>query len=118
MASVTPITWAAFDTAIGECALVWGSAGIVGAQLPEADCAALRRRVQRRYAGAVAGQPDAAIAGVISAIQALLRGFSLALLIGCISGTYSTVYVATGMLVWLERVWRPQHGAGAQSAAR
>ena len=74
MASVTPITWAAFDTAIGECALVWGSAGIVGAQLPEADCAALRRRVQRRYAGAVAGQPDAAIAGVISAIQALLRG--------------------------------------------
>ena len=47
----------------------------------------------------------------------VLRGFSIALLIGCISGTYSTVYVATGMLIWLERVWRP-HGAGAATAAR
>ncbi len=68
------IRWATFDTAIGECALAWGIEGIVGAQLPDADFAALRRRMQQRYAGAVVGQPDAAIASVIDAIQALLRG--------------------------------------------
>jgi preprotein translocase subunit SecF len=33
----------------------------------------------------------------------VLRGFSLALLIGMISGVYSTVYVASAMLIWLER---------------
>ena len=70
----TKLTWAAFDTAIGECAVAWGDAGIVGAQLPEVDSAALRRRMQRRFPGAAAGQPEAAIAGVIGAIQALLRG--------------------------------------------
>lgn len=72
--AVSPISWAAFDTAIGACAVAWGDCGIVGAQLPAADSAALRRRMQRRYAGAVLGQPDAAIAEVISEIQALLRG--------------------------------------------
>jgi preprotein translocase subunit SecF len=33
----------------------------------------------------------------------VLRGFSLALMIGTISGTYSTIYVATAILLWLER---------------
>jgi preprotein translocase subunit SecF len=32
----------------------------------------------------------------------VLRGLSLALLVGMISGVYSTVYVATAMLIWLE----------------
>jgi preprotein translocase subunit SecF len=41
----------------------------------------------------------------------VLRGFSIALLIGCITGTYSTVYVATGTLLWLQRVWRPRRAA-------
>jgi preprotein translocase subunit SecF len=47
----------------------------------------------------------------------VLRGFSVALLIGCISGTYSTIYVASGLVIWLERVWRPQT-AGATTPAR
>ncbi len=68
------ISWAAFDTAIGECALAWGVAGIVGAQLPQSDSAALRRCIQQRFPGAVAAAPDAMSADVIAAIQALLRG--------------------------------------------
>ena len=68
------IAWSRFDTAIGACAVAWGDAGIVGAQLPEADHAALQRRMQRRFPGAVRGAPDAVTAGVIAAIQAVLRG--------------------------------------------
>jgi preprotein translocase subunit SecF len=44
----------------------------------------------------------------------VLRGLSLALLVGMISGVYSTVYVATAMLIWLEE--RHQR-ATARSAA-
>ncbi len=68
------IVWAAFDTAIGRCAVAWGDAGIVGAQLPELDAAALHARMQRRFPGAAQGPPGAGAAGVIAAIQALLRG--------------------------------------------
>jgi preprotein translocase subunit SecF len=32
----------------------------------------------------------------------VLRGFSLALLVGMLSGVYSTVYVASAMLIWIE----------------
>jgi methylated-DNA-[protein]-cysteine S-methyltransferase len=68
------VTWAAFDTAIGRCAVAWGDAGIVGAQLPEVDASALRARMQQRFPGSAQGQPDAAVAAVIAAVQAMLRG--------------------------------------------
>jgi SecD/SecF fusion protein len=32
----------------------------------------------------------------------VLESFSFAMIIGCVSGTYSTVYIATPVLVWLE----------------
>ena len=67
-------TWATFDTAIGRCAVAWGDAGIVGAQLPEVDASTLRARMQRRFPGSAQGQPGAAVAAVIAAIQAMLRG--------------------------------------------
>ena len=76
------IAWAGFDTAIGRCAVAWGEAGIVGAQLPQADPLALQRRMQRRFPGAVEAQPTAGVADTIATIQAMLRGegaeFSLA----------------------------------------
>jgi preprotein translocase subunit SecF len=34
---------------------------------------------------------------------AVIRDFALALLIGIVVGTYSTIYVASSMLIWLER---------------
>jgi preprotein translocase subunit SecF len=46
----------------------------------------------------------------------VLRGFSVALLIGCITGTYSTVYVATGTLLWFERRWHPERAEAAPAA--
>ena len=73
-ASEPLITWAAFDTPVGRCAVAWGDAGIVGAQLPEVDASALRARMQRRFPGSAQGQPGAAIAAVIASIQAMLRG--------------------------------------------
>jgi methylated-DNA-[protein]-cysteine S-methyltransferase len=68
------IAWAGFDTAIGRCAVAWGEAGIVGAQLPQADPQALLRRMQRRFPGAVEAPPAAGVAETITAIQAMLRG--------------------------------------------
>lgn len=38
-----------FDTPIGHCGLAWGTAGIIGVLLPEADEEATRRRMQMRH---------------------------------------------------------------------
>ena len=41
--------YAVFETAIGTCAIAWGSVGILAVQLPEADAAASRARLRRRF---------------------------------------------------------------------
>jgi SecD/SecF fusion protein len=46
----------------------------------------------------------------------VLRGFALALFIGIILGTYSTIYVASALLIWLSR--RYGHPAPAKAAGR
>jgi preprotein translocase SecF subunit len=46
----------------------------------------------------------------------VLRGFALALFIGIILGTYSTIYVASALLIWLSR--RYGHPAPAKAANR
>jgi methylated-DNA-[protein]-cysteine S-methyltransferase len=68
------IGWAVFDTSIGRCAIAWGDAGIVGAQLPERDEAVLESRMRSRFPGAAPRHPPAEVAATIAAIQALLRG--------------------------------------------
>ena len=42
--------YALFPTAIGHCAVAWGAHGLTGVQLPEADEAATRARMARRFA--------------------------------------------------------------------
>lgn len=42
-----------FDTAIGLCAIAWGSNGIAGVQLPEASESETRARMRRRFPAAV-----------------------------------------------------------------
>jgi methylated-DNA-[protein]-cysteine S-methyltransferase len=65
-----------FDTAIGSCALVWQSAHIVGAQLPEIDEATARLRLERRFPDAVEAPPPGFVEAAIADIVALLSGQS------------------------------------------
>ena len=46
-----------FDSPIGTCGLAWSGRGIAGLQLPEKTADATRKRVQRRWPGAVEGEP-------------------------------------------------------------
>lgn len=68
------ISWAAFDTAIGPCAIAWGESGIVGCQLPQANVNAMRARMRQRFPDAVEAAPDGVAADAVAAIQAVLRG--------------------------------------------
>lgn len=63
-----------FDTAIGECALVWDGECIIGAQLPEQDEARARKRLAQRCADAVEALPPPFVEQAIVAIRALLSG--------------------------------------------
>jgi methylated-DNA-[protein]-cysteine S-methyltransferase len=46
-----------FATPLGRCALVWRGETVAGAALPEADDAAMRRSLARRFAGTVEAEP-------------------------------------------------------------
>ncbi|MDO9413707.1 MAG: methylated-DNA--[protein]-cysteine S-methyltransferase [Pseudolabrys sp.] len=63
-----------FDTAIGPCAIVWGERGLLGVQIPEADAAATKARMLKRFPNAQEADPPADIQNVIEGMRALLRG--------------------------------------------
>jgi methylated-DNA-[protein]-cysteine S-methyltransferase len=67
-------SFALFDTAIGSCAIAWGAHGIIGVQLPEANEARTRARMQRRFPGGREAAPPAEVGRVIDGIVALMRG--------------------------------------------
>jgi methylated-DNA-[protein]-cysteine S-methyltransferase len=71
---MTGPAFALFDTALGDCAIAWGAAGIVCVQLPEADMARTRARLRRRLREAVETTPPTAVAVTAKAIAALLAG--------------------------------------------
>ena len=57
------MAWTVFPTAIGFVGLAWGEAGLLGAQLPEADEAGTRARMARRFPALVeVGPADLAAA--------------------------------------------------------
>lgn len=68
------MNFALFDTAIGACGIVWTARGVRGVQLPEANAAATRARVTRRYPTAVEAAPPASVQAVIDGVVALLAG--------------------------------------------
>jgi methylated-DNA-[protein]-cysteine S-methyltransferase len=70
----TPPHFAVFETAIGWCGLAWDEGGLLGAQLPEADEAATRTRLRRRFPGAAKADPPPPISAIIDAIGALAVG--------------------------------------------
>lgn len=66
--------FSSFATAIGECAIAWNEAGLIGVWLPEASSARLRVRIARRHPGAAEAEPHGRNGDAIAAISALLRG--------------------------------------------
>jgi len=66
--------FALFDTAVGRCAIVWGGDGLLGVQLPEADDDSARRRLAKRFPGALAGAPAGEAKAVMERIIAFLTG--------------------------------------------
>ena len=63
-----------FDTAIGRCGVVWGEAGILAVQLPEARELETRRRILKLYPDARETRPSPNVQGAIEGMTALLRG--------------------------------------------
>ena len=70
--------FALFDTALGTCGIAWKSTALTGVQLPEADAAATRRRMIRRFPHLREIRPECApppfVQSAIEDIAALLRG--------------------------------------------
>jgi methylated-DNA-[protein]-cysteine S-methyltransferase len=66
--------FALFDTPIGRCAIVWRGGFIVGASLPEADDAALRLSILRRFPAAKEAEPPPVITAAIEAVRRLMDG--------------------------------------------
>ncbi len=61
-----------FDTEFGLCGIAWSEAGLTRVQLPEADVAATRARLEKR--GAMEGEPPATLAWVLAALRAYFDG--------------------------------------------
>jgi methylated-DNA-[protein]-cysteine S-methyltransferase len=72
--SVMGRSCAFFDTSIGRCGIVWGEAGVVCVQLPEARELETRRRLYRIYPESREQRPSVMIDIAIEGITALLRG--------------------------------------------
>ncbi|EYC51052.1 cysteine methyltransferase [Hylemonella gracilis str. Niagara R] len=68
------LAYALFLTPLGHCGLAWSAQGLTGVQLPEADAAATRARMRRRFPGIPEAEPPAAVQAAIAAITALLEG--------------------------------------------
>lgn len=66
--------FALFATALGHCGIAWGARGLTGVQLPEADEATTRLRMQARFARAPEAAPPPEVQTAIAAITALLAG--------------------------------------------
>ncbi len=66
--------WAAFDSALGCCAVAWGANGILAMQLPEVDAAATQARLFKASGVLALAAPPPAVARAIAAVQALLAG--------------------------------------------
>jgi methylated-DNA-[protein]-cysteine S-methyltransferase len=71
---VDTLGYALFATPLGHCGLAWSARGLTGVQLPEADEAATRARMRRRFPGVPEAEPPATAQAAIAAITALLEG--------------------------------------------
>ena len=70
--------FALFETALGHCGIAWGPAGIIGTLLPEADPAATRARLARRFGAPGETAPTEMARSAMRATAAHLGGARLA----------------------------------------
>ncbi len=63
-----------FETTIGPCAVVWEGERFIGAQLPERDEAAARKRLERRFPEADEVPAEGFVAEAVTGIRALFDG--------------------------------------------
>jgi methylated-DNA-[protein]-cysteine S-methyltransferase len=66
--------WALFDTAIGQCGLVWGEHGLLAVAFPRNAGVGARPRLEREHPDAKEIEPPAEVTAAIAGIQALLAG--------------------------------------------
>lgn len=66
--------FALFDTAIGDCGIVWGEHGIVAVQLPMSGDDKTRLRIQQRYGDIVEAAPPPVVQHAIDGMIDLLEG--------------------------------------------
>ena len=71
---MSTLGFALFATPIGHCGIAWGERGLTGVQLPEADEAGTRKRMQLRFPGCLESVPPPAVQESIRDVVALLRG--------------------------------------------
>lgn len=70
----TELSACLFETAVGDCGLVWSEAGVVGFQLPEASRGRTLDTLQKRFPGASIATPPPAMARVVDSVTRLLEG--------------------------------------------
>jgi methylated-DNA-[protein]-cysteine S-methyltransferase len=63
-----------FPTPLGACGMAWSVRGLTCVQLPEADEAATRRRMARRFPGRMESTPPPWVQAAIADVTALLEG--------------------------------------------
>lgn len=63
-----------FDSRYGQCGIAWGPRGIVGVQLPEADGAATRARMRKRFPLLRECSPPPDVRAAMARITHLLTG--------------------------------------------
>ncbi|MDM0047151.1 methylated-DNA--[protein]-cysteine S-methyltransferase [Variovorax dokdonensis] len=66
--------FALFETRYGACGIAWGERGIVGVQLPEADEAATRARMHKRFSSLKEGAPPPDVRAAMARITHFLGG--------------------------------------------
>jgi methylated-DNA-[protein]-cysteine S-methyltransferase len=74
MRDMTILGFTLFDTAVGQCALIWGENGVVGLQLPEANEHDTRARAANQFPDAMEIPPSGEAQQAIDGVTALLRG--------------------------------------------
>ncbi len=74
---MSTLAYALFPTPLGFCGIAWNTQALTGVQLPEADEAATRQRMARRFPDLREGMPPPFVREAIAAITALLEGHPL-----------------------------------------